>query len=648
MPIFRRQSIFAIMLGALVCLSCFAASSAHAGTEEAILDALESRRWERAYRLAQQGGNRFTRDLASWYYLTYHSVIAPYQTYDRFLQRHPDWPKQDMLRERMEIAFLNSRPDDETLKRWFINYEPINSRAIILLLHAHGRLTMPHLETLWIEANLAPHEEAEIRSHYGEQLTEAMHEKRVDRLIWNRRYSAAKRMFPYLSADHRTLATARIALMQDSAGVDRLVAAVPDALKNHPGLLFGRLVFRARRSRYGGVEEMLLRAPAHLPEAKQWWPYQKRVIRNAIEDQRYQVAAKLLRHHSQIVALPRVEAEWLRGWLHIAYLDRPDLAATAFMNLYQTASLPISRSRGSYWTARAYEAMGKDEQARVWYGKSALFPTTFYGQLAHQQLRGEAPLPMPPFTRLTPAEIDQFIADHELAEELQRYGEMGYEDLLWPLIAHHLEQARSPGIYAGFAATARRHGSVRLAVKVARQALYQGMYLPELYPRVSIQGGLAIEPAFALAIARQESRFDHRARSSADARGLMQLLPRTALRVARSHNIPYSTARLYQPRFNLILGSHYMEGLLERFNGYRIPAIAGYNAGPSRSDQWQERFGRINGRDWRRNIQWIETIPFAETRNYVQRVLENYHVYRHLLSDGKAGLQAREALLGRR
>ncbi len=618
--------------------------SAHAASKDAILDALQNKQWEKAHRLSQQGGDSFVRSLAEWYYLTRSDTIASHTQYQRFMKAHPDWPGQERLKTRMEIAFLNTSPEPQTLIRWFSNYPPTSSRAILLLLSAKGKVQETDLRTHWVDGDFSRQEEERLRRAYRNKLTPDIHAARLDRLLFDGQYVAAERLLPLVDTSTAKLAKARIAVARNRNGVDGLIAALPAASRLHPGLIYERIRYRAKRGNYRGVEELLLQTRAPLPHASQWWKYQHRVIRDAIEDRRYDTARLLLNKHSQIKALPRVEAEWLRGWLHYAFLKQPKTAVTAFKNIYETAKMPISRSRGAYWTARAYEAAGDKSNAGRWYHRAALFPTTFYGQLAHQHVKPGATLAMPATTTLSKQDAKRWMTSHPLANQIGRLALSGHTDLLWPHIKHELSRRNDPKAFAGFAATARISGALPLAINIAKEALNKGIYLPELYPIPSLPSDLAVEPALALAITRQESRFDHKAVSSANARGLMQLLPTTARRVASSHDLSYSLSKLFQPRYSLMVGSHYLHGLLERFNGAHILAIAGYNAGPGRSDQWQDRFGTLSSRDWRRNILWMELIPFSETRNYVQRVLENYHVYRHLLSRGKAPLKAKDML----
>ena len=619
-------------------------TESYASRHSEILSALEKKQWQTAYERAQNGKRDFVHRLATWYYLRNNSQIPDYRIFEAFLKKNSHWPEGARLLKRMEVSFLSGNPSDEVLRNWFSQHPPRSARGQLMQQVANGRIETTLLKTLWPEATLSRNEQSRIIAQFGTQLNAEDHATRVDRLLWDGKTSKAERLIPYVHNDIALLSKARIALHHRRAGVDGLVDKVPSRLKRHPGLIYERMKFRARRKDYAGAAEMLNIAPRTLPYAHLWWNTQKRIIRDAIEDRDYRLAKTLLDKHSQITPLPRVEAEWLRGWLYHAFLNTPGVAHDAFKNIYDTAKYPISRSRGAYWAARAADDMKQPGNARRWYQIAANFPTTFYGQLAHQTLNPNTPLPLPRMVRTSDADVNRFAKTHVLAKYFKELATSNQSGLLMPILLYELKRNNDPSFAANLGALSTKLGAHTTGIKIAQQALNKGIYLPQLFPTVATPNPLAIEPAFALAIARQESRFDREARSSADARGLMQLLPSTARLTAKRHNIPYQLNRLYEPQYNILLGSHYMNGLLNKFDGSKILSIAGYNAGPGRSVQWQRRFGTL-GNNASRNIQWMEMIPFTETRNYVQRVLENYHVYHHLLSGGKAALQAREAIM---
>ncbi len=631
----------------MMMILCCLPNLVRAASEDQVMRELARSNWQSAVQISRgagsQGTNNFTRNLAYWNYLVRSEAIPPYQEYEKFLRQNPKAPLQDVLLKRMEIAFLNSNPTPRLINAWFRLNPAISSRAILLNLDTLNKIDKTQLNTLWVEADFSANEEAQFFAKYKNMIAQISHDRRSARLLWDNNYTAAARLYPYMSSDAITLAQARSSLQRKLVGFEGAIRAVPPAMQNDSGLLYDRIAFRASAGNYAGVKELLLKARAPLPYPDKWLNYQLRVMRDAIEQGDYMSAKIVADRHSQILPAPKVEAEWLRGWLYLSFLKQPKLAIPAFKNIYETALMPISRSRGAYWAARAYESAGDKQNAAKWYGKAALFPTAFFGQLAHQYLHPNTPLPLPALVAPAGTDLNNFKANDELASALERYVRAGYGGLLWNHLKHRLDFEHSPATFANLAAIARLAGDKPLAIKIAQEAANKGIYLSELFP-VLITPKLSIDNAFALAITRQESRFDVRATSVADARGLMQILPSTGSAVASSHGLGFTPNRLYEPQYNMVLGAHYMHQVLGRFGGRMVLAIAGYNAGPGRPAAWQQRFGSITNKNMHQVIQWTEMIPFGETRNYVHRVMENYHVYRHLLSNGAVSLQAEQAL----
>jgi soluble lytic murein transglycosylase len=620
------------------------AGATFAASEADIMRAIANGRYDEAYRMSATSNN-FTRNVATWYYLVRNNVIASHEVYERFLLNNPKPPLSDILLKRMEIAFLNAGHNGRDMAAWFRVHPPISSRAILLFQDALGKVNSKQLNILWPQADFSEIEERDFLQKYKSMISKQAHENRAARLIWDRSHSAAQRLFPYMSDSVVRLSRARIALQNRSGGFEGLINAVPRQLQNDAGLIFDRVAFRAATGNYKGVEELLLKVKAPLPYPEKWSPYQLRATRDAIEQGRYSSAKIISDNHSQIEPATKVEAEWLRGWLYYHFLRSPAKSVQAFKNIYKTALMPISKARGAYWAGRAYEGIGNKASARYWLQKAALFPTAFYGQLAQQKLNPNAPLKLP--TLIPPAlgDLQSFKTNDDLAAGLDRYVRAGYGGLLWSHIQNRLSFERAPQVFVNLAAIARTAGDEPLAIKIAQEAANKGLYLSELFPTLQAAQGLTIDPAFSLAITRQESRFDNRATSTANAKGLMQILPSTGRMVASKANLGFNEARLYEPKYNMQLGSLYMRELLQKFSGRMMLAIAGYNAGPGRPIQWQGRFGVLSDRDLQKVLQWSEMIPFAETRNYVHRVLENYHVYRHILSNGLVTLQAEQSLL---
>jgi soluble lytic murein transglycosylase len=305
--------------------------------------------------------------------------------------------------------------------------------------------------------------------------------------------------------------------------------------------------------------------------------------------------------------------------------------------------MPISVARGAYWAGRAAEAKGDPASTR-WYTAAAKHQATYYGQLAAFRMGNSAPPKLVPEPTPSKQEIAAF-DKKEIVRAARMLDQLGERDRMKPFVLRLSDLAKSPTEHALAARLAEEMGRLDLSVSLAKRASYVGVPLMQHgYPVLQMdRGGLAEKP-LVLAMTRQESAFDVAAVSRAGARGLMQLMPTTAKEVAKQQGLPYNADRLLSdPTYNLTLGRAFLDGLLERFSGSYVLSVAAYNAGPARVWQWVQQFGdpREPNVDV---IDWIELIPFNETRSYVQRVLENLQVYRVRLGDTQLAFSLHEDL----
>jgi soluble lytic murein transglycosylase len=417
-------------------------------------------------------------------------------------------------------------------------------------------------------------------------------------------------------------------------GVDAAIAAVPSELRTDPGLIFERARWRQRKDRHDDVVELLDPPISDAPHAERWWALRHWAARTALDKGDISVAYRIAAHHGLDAGLGFAEGEWLAGWIALRWLREPSTALPHFTRLYEGVKTPVSRARGAYWAGRAAEAAGARENARVWYETAARNLTTYYGQLAAERLSANffLALPRPP----QPSNIAaRGFARDELVGAVKRLAQHGHAARIDPLFAALLERAVTADRAQLTADLAANVGRADLAVRTARQARREGIILPDhLYPVIELPEAVDLKAgteALVLAIVRQESGFDPSAVSRAGARGMMQLMPATARQMARRLNLDPGRHSLSDPTFNLTVGSAYMRRLVRRYDGSLLLAVAAYNAGPGRLNAWLKRYG-----DPRHAhidpVDWVETLPIAETRNYVQRVFEGLIVYRHRLA----------------
>jgi soluble lytic murein transglycosylase len=538
-----------------------------------------------------------------------------------FLQRHPEWPDGERLFHRAAEALMLEGFNRDG---WRILQKLAEK-------HAWGDWHKKDKKALvrhyWRRGEFTTDEQEKILDNFGDWLRREDHLARVDDLLWRGRSSHAQDLLRYIPVEYKRLSQARMALMLNQRGVDTAISAVPDKLQNHPALLFERIRWRARKQRHDGVRELLLKAPHKVPYAEKWWPYRARQARDAMEEGDKALALKLLENHGQNDGAPLAEALWMRGWLQLEFLDKPKDAYRDFYTLYHHVSYPISLSRGAYWAGVAAQRNGNDEIAHNWFTVAAKHPEHFYGQLAHAEL-GNRDLAIVKETT-NPTTIQKLPESlRKVMAELARHQQNGW---LRYMVRHLVKQQKEAGEFLALAEFVRALEQPHLAVYVGKRAgQLQTLALPSIsHPLMDVPSSLAIEPALALAIMRQESAFNPQAKSRAGATGMMQLMPGTAKLVARKLGIKYRYSQLVEPDYNIQLGSRYLADLLERFDGSYPLAIAAYNAGPGNVERWRKRFGPLP-EDLAGRLKWLEQIPFAETRNYVQRVLENLHVYRNL------------------
>lgn len=549
-----------------------------------------------------------------------------------FLTEHPDWPRPTLLHLRAEEA-MTVTLDDAVALEWFERHPPQSADGHIRLTKALYNSDRPQdalasLRRTWIEQNFGPKQEDYFLRDHGAELTADDHWQRLDRLLWEGRSGPARRMLALVDDNRQALARARLALRVAAEDVDQTVAAVPAALADDPGLLFERLRWRLHRERYEEALALALPLTADrqpLPQERHWWRELYPLVRHLLSAGRMEDAYKL-------AALPRThsDAAGLAGWLALRFLDRPREALAHFTLLYEHGDTPEQRARGAYWAGRAHNVLKDRVQAESWYRRGAVYSETYYGLLAASQLG----LLIPRYPRHTPSPdaVQQFAArlPVQAARELAA---LGKPELAQTLVLYLGEDSSDPVQMQLVADLAAELGQPHWAVRAGMRLARRGLTVPDVaYPLLPVVRLMPEpEPALVHAVIHQESLFDPAARSPVGASGLMQLMPATARETASRLGMTYEPDYLTtRPAYNIRLGSAYLAGLIEQWQGSYVLAIASYNAGPGRVQSWINEFG--DPRDSLVDtVDWIERIPYAETRNYVQRVLANLLVYRNRL-----------------
>ncbi len=594
-------------------------------------DLMDRGLWARAESLAQGASDPLPAKIILWLDLQRAQAGHSFTEIAQFIEQNPAWPRQATLRLRAEET-LDQVPV-ATLRTWFQHHKPVSpfaklKEAELMVAGGNPDDYAARVREIWIAGDFSATDEKLVLARYGDKLTTEDQNRRLDRLIWDGKSEEAARQLTRVSPDWHELGEARLKLATSAKGAEASVAKVPASLQNDPGLLFARMKWRRQHDMDDQALAILLQPPKDLGRPELWWPERQILARHLLIAHDAQRAYRVIDDHRMQDGAGVSEAEFTAGWISLRFLNDPQHAYEHFQRLYTAAKLPLTVSRGAYWAGRAADALGRSQEALDWYAKAALFPTTYYGQLA-SAVPGVAPPPKPvPEPKATPAQATAF-NKKDLVRAIRILASVDEEDYIKPFLASLSENAEGPTDHALVADLAEEIGRPDLGVAAAKRASYSGVSLLRAgYPLVPMPRNAGAEQALLLALTRQESAFDTRALSPTGARGLMQLMPATANQVAKSLELPFAERKLSTDGiYNVTLGQAYLDSLISQFNGSYVLAIAAYNAGPARVRQWLGDYGDPRSPDVDA-IDWVEEIPFSETRNYVQRVLENLQVYR--------------------
>ncbi|MBL6931844.1 MAG: lytic transglycosylase domain-containing protein [Rhodospirillales bacterium] len=599
--------------------------------------------WKRARSTAKRIKDPLARKIIQYVDLERLETTASFNELSSFIKENPHWPSIYRLKSRAEVAMKDDLPA-QTVLDWFDGKDPVSTAGWIQLVRAllvtgEEEKARELIRETWINRNFSKRPEQYFYKRYRQYLTREDHLARLDRLLWEGQNWPSRRMLWKIDSKYRALAEARMMLRHRFGNVDLAISKIPESQVNNPGLVYERLRWRRSKGRYEQSVELLMPPPQNLVRPDLWWTERAYLARMALQKGHVTDAYRLVKDHQLKEGPGFADAEWLAGWISLRFLNDPKTAFTHFQTMYEYVNFPISKARGAYWTARAAEALNQDEAAQMWFRMAATMPTAYYGQLAAAHLGPGHGLRLPVQPDPDEEEIATF-NKMDLVRAVQILGSVGEQERLKYFILALNDYRESPGWRKLTARLSVDHGRPDVGITIAKRSSRQGEELIEAgYPTLETPPLRIRAPKFPLevplvmAMIRQESAFYVRAKSHANARGLMQILPSTARKVARSLKIHYSKTRLSSdPDYNMTLGQAYLAGLIDEFDGSYVMALAGYNAGPSRARKWAQ----LNGNPRERTIDtidWIEMIPFNETRNYVQRVLENLQIYRLKLAD---------------
>ena len=611
---------------------------------KAVFKAVDKKKWQTAIKLSKKAKDKMIFKLVYWLYLKEPTNQASFYDYLTFINNNPYYPRINRLKYLAEHKINLKTVSPSVVIKWLNEEGPLSDFGKIKLgeiLISKGNLEKGSklIKEGWIKAKLSKRDLKYLRTKYKKIITVSDNIKRVDWHAWEGKHWDVQRMLRYLPKDETALYRARQLLMSRSYGVDNAINKVPEKFKNDIGLKYDRLKWRRRRGRLDASLEILFdipNNPVKLVRPDVWWKEREILTRSLIYKKKYALAYKVSSNHSMSEGPSYAEAEWLSGWVALTFLNDPNMALQHFKNFYNSVGYPISLSRGAYWIGRTYKIIANKQKSEEFFKEASKYLNTYYGQLAYIEIYPGSTFVLDDQPTLD-KKLEKEFNNHSLIRSIKLLNELNKTDYTKDLLKHLASSDVEQGseIFAGKLAV--EIGRYDYAIQIAKQASYEKRFYNEInYPIIDIPSVVnkkrTPKPELVLAVIRQESEFDPNANSAVGAKGMMQLMTYTAKLISKQAKLPYSKKRLKtDPNYNIKLGSYYLTGLLEEYEGSYPFALAAYNAGPKRVKYWK----KINGNPQKGKINyvdWIELIKFKETRNYVQRVLENINVYRYMLS----------------
>ncbi len=607
--------------------------------------AATARSWSQVERSIGSVNDPVAKDVLRWLRAS-NDRNVPISTLEYVHLNLSDWPRMTRVRAEAERRMFKENWDSSRVLRWFGGQsEPVTGEgraALARAYFANGDQANgdKYLRLAWRESRLTRDIQKKLFGTYGKRLTKEDHAARADHLIWSgyRHFSSARALLPHMGKTDRALLDARMKLNRNASGINTAINAIPKSNLSDPNFLYERARWRRRKKTKSYALPIYMSArtaPASEIGKKEMWREKRLMAYWAISEKKFKEAYQLSLHHGFDRGTEFAEAEFLAGWLALTELRDPDRALRHFTKLRDGVGSPISLARAHYWVGRAQEFAG-NAAATQSYRLAAQYPNTYYGILAGSKADGRSHRVTLPPEFITDQDKSEFIADNRV-RALHLLGETG-EQRFFSQMSYHLDdEVDSLSKLSLLSELAEDYGFMRPSLRAAKQAgRFQGMLTESGYPMVTAIDALPkqkFEEAFVYAIARQESEFATNAVSSAKAYGMMQMINSTARATARKHGIKYDLNRLSSDGdYAANMGALHLNDLLKQWDGSYILAAVSYNAGPHRAKTWIKTFGdpRLESVD---AIDWVEKIPFSETRNYVMRVMENMQVYRARLNN---------------
>ena len=614
-----------------------AAKDADAGLVRQALDAYRRNDVAAGDAAAKGIVNPLARLTAEWAAVRLDANLLGLARLDAFATAHPDWAARPWLDRRIEEAAVANHPDPASIASRFAKVPPTTVTGKVALADADRTLGKPDeaarlIHATWRDDELTPWQDISIAHDFATVIDREDHRVRAEHFLYKEKVAAGLKEAALAGPDMVLLAKARGLELANSPLTEAAVQAVPKTLQSDPLLLFARIQRLRRADKAEQAADLMLGAPRALAEiidGDEWWTERRIIVRKLLDLGDPQKAYRLCDSHGEAGASADIEAEFHAGWIALRFLQQPKDAERHFAAIATKAETPISKARAAYWQGRTAEAEGQLEAAQRFYGDAAGYSITFYGQMAAEKL-GRTNLVL---KTAAPATGDARSEAVQVTDYL--YG-LGARDIALPLALDIGRDETSDAQVEALGEVLARNRDAWAALSVGKAATQRGLALDDAaFPTFGIPDFRPLPNSADLsvvyAIARQESEFDPKVSSSAGAKGLMQMISSTARSTAQRAGISYDDGRLANdPAFNAQLGAAHLGTLLDEQNGSYVLTFAAYNAGGKAVKDWIAAYGdpRKPGIDM---VDWIERIPYSETRNYVQRVMENVAIYRAVL-----------------
>jgi peptidoglycan lytic transglycosylase len=620
-------------------------SSTSASDKEAlenVIDLVRKRKLADATQAEAAISDPLARKLAEWIVLRSEDNGASVERYRAFISSNPSWPSRTFLRRRIEAALWDDRREDAAVWSWFENESPITAKGKFALARVMiGRGDRANAERLvrdaWRNDPMSEDTENAALDLFGALITAGDQKARMDLFLYGSEHEIALRAAKRLGGGYVALAKARIATYHKAPNTRALLEAVPYELHGDPGYIFSKSQLLRREEKFAEAAQLMMSAPKdpnRLYNLDEWWIERRLLARKMIDVGEYRTAYLIARD----AALPsrdvyKTEQEFTAGWIALRFLDDPATASKHFARIGVGSANPTTLARAGYWQGRAAEAAGRSQEARAAYTAAAEQSTSYYGQLARAKLGlPQIELNGPPSAR------GRAVERLEIVRAVQLLYELGEGEIAIPIFADTGENGDADAL-VGLGELAARYHDARAMLLMGKAALNRG--LPFDFYAYPVNGippfksiGPDVEPSIVYAIARQESAFNPAVVSPAQAYGLMQVTPEAGRYVCKKYGVSFDLTRMKtDPVYNAALGAAELGGLLDDYRGSYIMTFAAYNAGRGSVKKWIDRYG--DPRDPKVDaVDWVELIPFSETRNYVQRIVENLQVYRSRFGGG--------------